>query len=433
MRRSQFDQVDLYEVLGIPVSALSSEVSSAYRHAARRTHPDKGGSAEAFHLTTLAFEVLSCPVTRKIYDKQQMHFKEQQCMQNLSFKDSFLTCRHPEYTTPVCQTGRKRRRMADLTADFDRVTPKHQCCDTHVAMKLPSWQARVNEALANLQSVLQSMEVDSRCLAIKKLPSRIRSTLLCFMEDNPTASVRSHRLPKSPCVTDSYFMDVGTKKHKGVATLCILHSTKYQARIRIKGLRLYTQEQVDLETAVEHQILLARLRHEIASETVLKHEAWLEPQQLAQKCLQMLSQHNVTEESLGLRCFLEFRASPWCGSRRTISTPTYKSLQQALQINARLLRARATSWESLRSEWIQLLMIPRRGQPKRISLQEAASIVDAARFQALQQRLEKTVCVVQTALAHKQQKMMQAHRLEKKRSIRMLKAFWKLRRKLDKF
>jgi hypothetical protein len=40
----------------------------AYRNLARRLHPDKGGSSEAFNALQAAFDVLSDPKARKVYD-----------------------------------------------------------------------------------------------------------------------------------------------------------------------------------------------------------------------------------------------------------------------------------------------------------------------------------------------------------------------------
>merc|ERR1719456_569150 len=103
-------------------------------------------------------------------------------------------------------------------------------------------------------------------------------------------------------------------------------------------------------------------------------EAWLQPEDLFAKCQVWLHQHGAgaTEETLGLRVHLEFRASPWCGPRCTISSPMFSSLQQALQLNARLLKSRSTSWEAMRAEWVQLLMVSRRCQLKLTSTEAEA-------------------------------------------------------------
>lgn len=57
-----------YEVLGVSVSAGADEIRVAYRKRARITHPDLGGSAAEFHAVQVAFDVLSNPRSRTVYD-----------------------------------------------------------------------------------------------------------------------------------------------------------------------------------------------------------------------------------------------------------------------------------------------------------------------------------------------------------------------------
>ncbi|MBD8044177.1 DnaJ domain-containing protein [Arthrobacter sp. Sa2BUA2] len=58
----------LYEVLGVTPSATADEIRSAYRRAARQTHPDHGGSSERFHQVSEAYQVLSNAEQRAAYD-----------------------------------------------------------------------------------------------------------------------------------------------------------------------------------------------------------------------------------------------------------------------------------------------------------------------------------------------------------------------------
>ncbi|MCC3277756.1 J domain-containing protein [Arthrobacter sp. zg-Y40] len=60
----------LYEVLGLLPGASAAEIKSAYRKAARQTHPDHGGDSERFDRVAGAYRVLSDPVRKAAYDRQ---------------------------------------------------------------------------------------------------------------------------------------------------------------------------------------------------------------------------------------------------------------------------------------------------------------------------------------------------------------------------
>jgi curved DNA-binding protein CbpA len=62
---------DPYVVLGVARQASGEEIARAYRRAARASHPDGGGagSAERFQAVSDAYEVLSDPRRRALYDR----------------------------------------------------------------------------------------------------------------------------------------------------------------------------------------------------------------------------------------------------------------------------------------------------------------------------------------------------------------------------
>ncbi|HSD21003.1 MAG TPA: DnaJ C-terminal domain-containing protein [Anaeromyxobacter sp.] len=64
---------DLYEIIGVPRGATADEIKKAYRRLAKKYHPDvnPGNKAaeEKFKEVTAAFEVLSDPKRRKLYDE----------------------------------------------------------------------------------------------------------------------------------------------------------------------------------------------------------------------------------------------------------------------------------------------------------------------------------------------------------------------------
>ena len=57
-----------YASLRIRPDASPEEVRTAYRRLAKPSHPDAGGSSEAFQSVQEACEVLSDPVSRRRYD-----------------------------------------------------------------------------------------------------------------------------------------------------------------------------------------------------------------------------------------------------------------------------------------------------------------------------------------------------------------------------
>ncbi len=63
---------DYYEILGLSREAKEADIKSAYRKAARKYHPDvnkASDAAERFAEATEAYEVLSDPEKRKLYDQ----------------------------------------------------------------------------------------------------------------------------------------------------------------------------------------------------------------------------------------------------------------------------------------------------------------------------------------------------------------------------
>ena len=60
---------DPYEILRVPRSAPAATIKSAYRAAVQRAHPDRGGDPENFIRIVKAFDLLSDPEARRLYDQ----------------------------------------------------------------------------------------------------------------------------------------------------------------------------------------------------------------------------------------------------------------------------------------------------------------------------------------------------------------------------
>jgi len=63
-------ETELYEILEIPVTATQEEIKKAYRKKAVQHHPDKGGDQEMFKKLNAAYEILSNPEKRELYNQR---------------------------------------------------------------------------------------------------------------------------------------------------------------------------------------------------------------------------------------------------------------------------------------------------------------------------------------------------------------------------
>ncbi|KAH7921490.1 hypothetical protein BV22DRAFT_1114388 [Leucogyrophana mollusca] len=79
-----------YDLLEVPVDASEADLKKAYRKKALRLHPDKGGDPELFKEVTHAYEVLSDPDKRSIYDARgEAGLSEQGGMGGMDPQDLF--------------------------------------------------------------------------------------------------------------------------------------------------------------------------------------------------------------------------------------------------------------------------------------------------------------------------------------------------------
>lgn len=372
---------NLYEVLGICTDATTVEVRAAYHRAALRSHPDKGGNAEDFRLANRAFEVLSCPVSRGFYDSGDPHFPRQNPRSGTTTGCSATG--GSVATTPA----RSRRKQ---TTSFPRQRA-HMKTKTK-KKKMQPLNTTVT-AMHRLKVILQAMNANSRREVCTGMSQMMRKELARFMKDSSckvspngpiSCAFRPARHKPQPNVT-------------GIRTCNRAHRKLYQAQMHIKALRLYARPQETLDSAIQHQILFSHLRLAMAAEEKADPNIWFNAKKMLQACEVVFKEMATSETYLGLRAFVHIRAQSWLGQSVQITSPS-TTLCAALDAHARLLAARATSWELFRTEWIQLMV------EKGRTLTEAEVVVDGARQTELQHQVVKALRGSEQALNQEQRR-----------------------------
>ena len=95
------DEPTLYEILGVAKDAAPEEVRRAYRAASKTAHPDAGGSPGLFLMVLHAYEILSDPTQRALYDSGvKVRDDKQQEIDDLKEK---LRTQHTQSPKPATQ------------------------------------------------------------------------------------------------------------------------------------------------------------------------------------------------------------------------------------------------------------------------------------------------------------------------------------------
>lgn len=253
-----------------------------------------------------------------------------------------------------------------------------------VGPRLTQHRGRIGHALRTslerLGSVLKFMTVQERQEAIGNLLPRVRTALLTFME-HPQRGTESLAAQKRKLE----HKNLRNRSLKGtdVRTICTKHGTNYIAQLRLEHLRFYTFAQPSMEVANQQRMIFAHFRNAVES---IGKAIWHDPARFCSLFENTLRQHMTSEQDMGLSVFIYMRADQWIDRTQAITSPTL-SLFHAVQLHAKLLHALATSWESLRKEWVPLLRCTRRTRTMMLSSIEAEEIAEQAHQRHVKRRL----------------------------------------------
>eukprot|EP00929_Paragymnodinium_shiwhaense_P062190 TRINITY_DN31044_c0_g1_i2.p1 TRINITY_DN31044_c0_g1~~TRINITY_DN31044_c0_g1_i2.p1 ORF type:complete len:339 (-),score=94.88 TRINITY_DN31044_c0_g1_i2:317-1333(-) len=168
--------MSFYDVLGVSPTANYAQLRTAFRSRALESHPDKGGSKEAFQLVQSAFEALSQFVVR--------------AASSSSFKpgDAAAPCGHrSEENGSSC--SKRRRPAADDASVFERQewpkkkrprrrvpsqtppkTPAGRKGDVAAEVEEPPAQAGADELLKDVQQVQQNRRSAGKLGVVRRPP-----------------------------------------------------------------------------------------------------------------------------------------------------------------------------------------------------------------------------------------------------------------------
>jgi len=365
---------DFYTILNLHPGASLADVRTAYRKAALRSHPDKGGTAKDFHSVTLAFEALSNAASQAV--DPDLH----------------------SAASPAAAASKKgsSRRSRTRPSNTGKRAPNSS------RGTLKKSRPFIDKALGQLRALLQFMDAQQRRACILGMTAHVRLALLSFMKQFP----KTNAVPSTDSTHELTTMcarkpHVGSKFSAactaGLWTMKTVPRTKYKVQVYANALRLYTFEQTEVELAIEHHIVLVRIKSAIIAECNANPLFWQDPQRLIQICTSIVQKCGIPEEKLGLRVFAVLKAGGLLAHDCRITTPV-APLAEAMETYCRIRRARATSWDAFRAEWISLLCA------KSFTREAAEAMVDRKRETTLHFRLRQAQCLVERALAQHKRK-----------------------------
>lgn len=410
-------QKNLYAELRLLPSANASEIRTAYRRAALLAHPDKGGSLAAFHSITFAYEILSCPASRELYDQSRGQWLHSRFRHHRSEIPEVARAKVPQCTenrVERASLAKRRRKVAAAKTSKERQRAASAPCGVEVFVQ-PQAGTDVNEkevddvaptksnhhgtlaTLMQLRNALQALVPAQRKSAIMQMAPRVREELLAHMSSQQTLHEAAAATSPGGEKNVRKRGGQGNSWCRGTDIRAVrhMHKTIYQVQLRLRHLRMYTRGQVDIDTAISHQMLLVRARHAVDA---VGEEIWDEPRQFCDVFTNTLTKAGASLDELGLSVFIFMRADEWICRCATITSPVL-ALEDAVAAHSRLLLARRTSWAQLRTEWVFLMRQTQRARLQQLSQAQAEALADRARQGLVERQLKTAVRAIERAIS----------------------------------
>jgi hypothetical protein len=290
------------------------------------------------------------------------------------------------------------------------------------------------------------MKPELRQTSIQSLSPRLRAALEFFMKSCKASSLNhtkrnvddmeSIRTPAGNPTKSGH--QIGLLTTKKLETPSCHQKPTYKAQMHIKALRFYATGQANLEVALDRQMILMQLRQALLAASTGNPCLWEDAHATHQICIEVLHANNTSEIDMGLSSYVYLRAGHLLIQNCTIISPVMP-LIETLDLHCRLLRARRTSWQALRAEWVELMQSSMQPLARRRTLAEAEAVADGARADALkiqftrsERRLAKAMELDERWASKQHRTMAQKLRKEQWKLASARKAALASRRQLEK-
>eukprot|EP00971_Amphidinium_carterae_P011648 229264-Amphidinium_carterae.1 len=174
--------MDPHEVLNVPWGAPAELVRAAYKRAALESHPDKGGTKEAFQRVVLAFEQLS-GLNSDGFDLIQRPKPEQSACKRPK------TPQHSDTARPKCEPQPPQKGTSSSTKDG--------------SSKCDEGKARYRNFPEELRQLLQEVDKTHRrdMLQNKMSPWQRHALEQCLRKRKEATSQQARRHESTPALT----------------------------------------------------------------------------------------------------------------------------------------------------------------------------------------------------------------------------------------